>query len=70
MGLYQLKEFLTFEEVAEYLTDKQVYNFVLSYEPDREKLKSLIISFNQKKLHLYFIIQAMLSLAFMKAIAT
>lgn len=42
MGLYQLKEFLDFDDVAEYLTDKGVYEFDVSQEYDYRKLKNFI----------------------------
>lgn len=42
MGLYQLKDFLTFDDVADYLTDKGVYDFDLTHEYDYRKLKSFI----------------------------
>lgn len=42
MGLYQLKDFLTFDDVAEYLTDKGVYNFNLTHEYDCIKLEGLL----------------------------
>lgn len=43
MAIYDLKEFLTFDEVADYLTDKGVYKFDLSYEYDYKKLETLLI---------------------------
>lgn len=42
MGLYDLKEFLTFEDVADYLKDKGIYDFDLSFESDYIKLKEFI----------------------------
>ncbi|SPX84698.1 hypothetical protein [Moraxella ovis] len=42
MGLYDFKEFLDIEDVAEYLKDKGVYNFSLLYEQDFIKLKKFL----------------------------
>lgn len=43
MGLYDLKEFLTFEDVADYLKDKGIYDFDLSNESDKKRLKNFLI---------------------------
>lgn len=43
MGLYNFRDFLTFEDVADYLKDKGVYDFDLSYESDYRKLEMLLI---------------------------
>lgn len=42
MGLYQFKEFLDFDDIAEYLTDKGVYEFDVSQKYDYRKLKNFI----------------------------
>lgn len=42
MGLYDLKEFLTFEDVADYLRDKGVYDFDVSGYQGRSRLYSLL----------------------------
>lgn len=38
MGLYDLKEFLTFEDVADYLKNKGIYDFDLSQSNNRKRL--------------------------------
>lgn len=43
MGLYQLKEFLTLDDVADYLRDKGVYDFDLSVSRDCERLKEWLL---------------------------
>ena len=43
MGLYQFKEFLSLDDVAEYLKDKGVYDFDLSCSSDQNKLKDWLI---------------------------
>ena len=42
MGLYQLKEFLTLDDVADYLRDKGVYDFDLSQSRDRYRIHDLL----------------------------
>ena len=42
MGLYQLKEFLTLDDVADYLRDKGVYDFDLSQSIDRYRIHDLL----------------------------
>lgn len=42
MGLYQLKEFLTLDDVADYLRDKGVYDFDLSNSYDQNRLTDFI----------------------------
>lgn len=42
MAIYNFKEFLDIEDVAEYLRDKEVYDFNLSYEQDFRKLKEFL----------------------------
>lgn len=48
MGLYQLHEFLTIEDVAEYLTDKGVYDFDLMDGIDQKKLCNLMIKLQRE----------------------
>lgn len=48
MGLYKLNEFLTLEDVAEYLTDKGIYNFDLMDGIDQRKLCELIIKLHRE----------------------
>lgn len=48
MGLYKLNEFLTLEDVAEYLTDKGIYNFDLMDSIDQKKLCDLIIKLHRE----------------------
>ena len=43
MGLYQLKEFLTLDDVADYLRDKGVYDFDLYSDYDRSRLESWLV---------------------------
>lgn len=55
MGLYDFKEFLNFEDLAEYLTDKGVYNFDITHDINRQKLKDWIINlFNEQKINPVF----------------
>lgn len=42
MAIYDLKEFLTFDDVADYLRDKGVYDFVLSNNSDRNRLNDFL----------------------------
>lgn len=42
MGLYQLKEFLTLDDVADYLRDKGVYDFDLSQSIDAHRINNLL----------------------------
>ena len=42
MGLYQLKEFLTLDDVADYLRDKGVYDFDLSQSIDSCRMHDLL----------------------------
>lgn len=42
MGLYDLTDFLNFDDVADYLTDKGVYSFDLSDSQSRNRLYSLL----------------------------
>lgn len=44
MGLYQLKDFLTFDDVADYLRDKGVYDFDLSSSYDQNRLKDWLVN--------------------------
>lgn len=51
MALYKHKEFLNLSDLADYLRDKGVYNFELSYEHDCIKLNDFIINLiNENKL--------------------
>lgn len=42
MGLYSLRNFLSFDDVADYLRDNNVYDFDLDKPEQRDKLKSFI----------------------------
>lgn len=42
MAIYDFKEFLTIDDVAEYLRDKKIYDFDLSQECDYKKLQSIL----------------------------
>lgn len=44
MGLYQFKEFLTLDDVADYLRDKGVYDFDLSNTYSHHKLKDWLVT--------------------------
>lgn len=49
MKLYQFKEFLTLDDVADYLRDKGVYDFDLSSSYDQNKLTDLLASMVREK---------------------
>lgn len=44
MGLYQLKNFLTFDDVADYLREEEIHNFNLLNQYDYTRLKDFIFS--------------------------
>lgn len=44
MGLYQLKNFLTFDDVADYLREEEIHNFNLLNQYDYIRLKDFIFS--------------------------
>lgn len=46
MGLYQFKEFLDFDNVADYLMDKGIYHFDLYQSDDRYRLSKFIWGVN------------------------
>lgn len=48
MGLYQLKEFLTLDDVADYLRDKGVYDFDLHSDYDRNRLESWLLGLHRE----------------------
>lgn len=48
MGLYQLKEFLTLDDVADYLRDKGICDFDLTNGYDKSKLNDFVIDLYQR----------------------
>ena len=55
MALYDINEFLTLDDVAEYLTDKCSYDFNLEYSIDQNRLIETIIQLvRNDKLHPVF----------------
>lgn len=45
MAIYDFKEFLTIDDVAEYLTDRDIHDFNLSNERDKYRLHKLLSEF-------------------------
>lgn len=55
MAIYDFKDFLTIDDVAEYLRDNDIYDFDLSNEYHQKRLQSFIINLiNERKLTALF----------------